>query len=148
MGKIVGGVVAGYVTMFVLIFVLFSIGWVVFGAGGSFKPNSWDPSFAWILVTIAIGFLASMAGGYVCLALANDTRAIFGLLAVVFILGYGMAIMALFEGAPPAGFRPSEMSMMEAMQNARQPVWLAFLNPILGMVGVMVGARMRGGVRP
>ena len=148
MGKIVGGVVAGYVTMFVLIFVLFSIGWVVFGAGGSFKPNSWDPSFVWILITITIGIMAAIAGGYVCLALANDTRAIFGLLAVVFILGYGMAIMTLFEGAPPAGFRPSEMSMMEAMQNARQPVWLAFLNPILGMVGVMVGARMRGGVRP
>ena len=101
-----------------------------------------------ILITIAIGFVAAIAGGYVCLTLADDTRAIFWLLAVVLVLGFTMAIMALFEGAPPAGFRPSEMSMMEAMRNARQPTWLAFLNPILGVIGVMVGARVRGGVRP
>ena len=148
MGKIVGGVVVGYLTMMVSLFALFGIGWMVFGAGGSFKPNSWDPSFIWILITIAIGFVAAIAGGYVCLTLADDTRAIFWLLAVVLVLGFTMAIMALFEGTPPAGFRPSEMSMMEAMRNAQQPTWLAFLNPILGVIGVMVGARVRGGVRP
>jgi hypothetical protein len=147
MGKIVVGVVVGYLTMVVFVFVLFGLGWMVFGAGGSFKPNSWDPSFVWVLVTIAVGFLAAIAGGYVCLALANDTRAIFWLLAVVLVLGFSMATMALFEGAPPVGFRPSDMSMMEAMQNARQPAWLAFLNPILGVIGVLLGARMRGGDR-
>lgn len=148
MGKIVVGVVVGYLTMVVFVFVLFGLGWMVFGAGGSFKPNSWDPSFIWILITIAITLLAAVAGGYVCLALANDTQAIFWLLAVVVVLGFAMATMVPFEGAPPAGFRPSDMSMMEAMRNARQPVWLAFLNPILGVIGILLGARMRGGVRP
>lgn len=30
------------------------------------------------------------------------------------------------------------------MQNARQPMWVALLNPLLGAIGVVVGARMKG----
>ncbi len=32
---------------------------------------------------------------------------------------------------------------MEAMQNARTPVWVALLNPLVGAAGVFWGARLR-----
>jgi hypothetical protein len=35
--------------------------------------------------------------------------------------------------------------MFDAMSNAIQPVWVALLNPLLGAVGVLIGARMRSG---
>jgi hypothetical protein len=30
------------------------------------------------------------------------------------------------------------------MQNARTPLWVAFVNPFLGAVGVLLGARLKG----
>jgi hypothetical protein len=32
---------------------------------------------------------------------------------------------------------------MEAMQKARTPGWVALMNPLIGAVGVMVGAGLR-----
>jgi hypothetical protein len=32
-------------------------------------------------------------------------------------------------------------AMLEAMQNGQQPAWVAFLNPVLGVIGVRIGQR-------
>jgi len=32
---------------------------------------------------------------------------------------------------------------MLAMQNAKTPVWLLFLNPVIGVAGVMAGSKMK-----
>lgn len=50
------------------------------------------------------------------------------------------AVMA--SGAPEA-VRDGSLSNMEAMMQARQPVWMSILNPILGVVGVLVGSRLK-----
>ena len=144
MGKIIGGVVAGYVTMVVLVFALFSLTWLVLGAGGAFQPESWDPSLIWVLVTIVLGLAAAIGGGYVAVAIAHDERVVIWLIVVVLIIGLLSAVMMMFEPDAGLGVRPESVSMFEAMGNARQPVWVAFLNPVLGVVGVLMGARMRG----
>ncbi len=144
MGKIVGAVVAGYVTMFVVVFILFAVGWMMLGADGSFRADSWDVSFAWVLLSLAIGLVAAIAGGYLCQAIAKDPRGILGLLAVVIVLGLAMAVIAAVAPETPVRTRPDSLSMFDAMSGAQQPVWLAFVNPFLGAVGVLIGARMRG----
>jgi hypothetical protein len=35
------------------------------------------------------------------------------------------------------------MGNVAAMQNARTPAWIMFLNPIIGAAGVLVGSRLR-----
>ncbi len=37
----------------------------------------------------------------------------------------------------------ADVSNLEAMQNAVQPLWVAILNPVLGVVGVLLGAGLR-----
>ena len=40
-----------------------------------------------------------------------------------------------------AGPRPEDVSMMEATAGARQPAWVSWLNPVIGVVGVWFGSR-------
>lgn len=145
MARIVGGVIAGYVAMFALLFVVFSAAYMTLGASGAFQPGSWNPSGGWIALTIVLGFGAAIAGGYVCATIARDRRGPLGLVGLVIVLGVLSAIPALTGGDPAAaGPRPETVPMFEAMSNAVQPAWVALLNPVLGAVGVLVGARIRG----
>ena len=40
-----------------------------------------------------------------------------------------------------AGPRPDDVSMIEATAGARQPTWLTWLNPLIGVAGVWFGSR-------
>jgi hypothetical protein len=146
MGKIIGSVIAGYVVMFAGVFVLMAGAWAVLGASGAFATGSWNVSGTWMLVSVFVGLVAAIGGGYVCAAIARDRRGPIGLAGLVVVLGIVYAIPALTGGgAAIAEPRPDTMSMFDAMSNAIQPAWLALLNPVLGVVGVMIGARLKGG---
>lgn len=144
MGRIIGGVVAGYAVMFVGVMGLMTVGWMILGAGGAFLPESWDISMPWMLLSLVVGIVAAMAGGYVCIAIAKDPSAIMWLLALILVLGFAIAIMQVLGPETPVRVRPANLSMGDAISGAQQPLWLAFLNPILGVVGVLFGARLRG----
>ncbi len=143
MGRVIGSVIVGYVVVFAVVFALMSLGYVVLGAEGSFQPGSWDISRIWIATSIVVGLLAAIAGGYVCAMIAKDPRGPLGLIALVVVLGIAFAIPVLTGGgAAAAGPRPDAVPMMDAMANAVQPAWVALLNPLLGAVGVWLGARL------
>jgi hypothetical protein len=61
----------------------------------------------------------------------------------VLVVGLGLAVLTPPAPDGEAPLRLGELSNLEAMQNARQPAWLMYLNPVLGAVFVLVGARMR-----
>jgi hypothetical protein len=144
MGRIIGSVVAGYVVMFVTVFLLMTAAWLVMGAKGAFEPGSWQITFAWIGVSVVVSLAAAFAGGRTCAAIAKDPRGPTYLMGLVFVLGVVFAIPVL-TAAPDAmsalGPRPEELPMMDAMSRAQQPVWIALLNPVLGVAGVWLGAR-------
>lgn len=148
MGRIVGAVLAGYVVMVVGVIGLMSVAWMGLGADRAFLPDSWDITTSWILISLIAGIIAAVAGGYVCIAIGKDPVAIMWLLALVLVLGLGIAIMQVFGPEVPVRVRPANLSMGDAMSGGQQPLWLAFVNPILGVIGVLMGARMRGGDRP
>jgi hypothetical protein len=133
--------------MFAVVFVLMWVAYALFGASGSFQPGSWDVSGLWIVVTVVVGLGAAIAGGFVCALIARDPRGPKWLVAVVVALGILFAIPVLTGAGAAAtgGPRPEDVPMFEAMMNAIQPVWVALLNPLLGAVGVLVGARMHAG---
>jgi hypothetical protein len=66
----------------------------------------------------------------------------------VLVLGLLFTIPLLRGPTGAETMRPDGITMSQAMQNARQPIWVAVLLPFLGAAGVALGAgmRRRGGV--
>lgn len=141
----IGGVILGYIVMALLIFLTFSAAYLLMGAGGAFKPETYEVSGFWIAVSFVLGLIAAVVGGYVCSSVARGSRAPLALAVLVLVLGLLAAIpelRAINDGGLRA-VRTGEVSNMEAMQNAVQPVWVVLLSPFVSAAGVLIGARLR-----
>lgn len=141
--KSVGGVIVGYIVMFILVFVLFSLAYLTLGANGAFKPGTYDVSTLWLAISVIVGLVASIVGGFICSLIAPNSKAPLALVALVLVLGLLTAIPVLMGNDPRPNIRDASVGNMEAMMNARQPAWIALLNPLIGAVGVMLGSRMK-----
>jgi len=135
------GVVAGYVVMAVMVMITFSAAYLGLGADGAFRPGSYVPSMAWVVVSVVLGLAAALAGGLCCARIAPGTRAPLALAGFVLGLGLLLAVPALVDSRPlePRG---GDVGNFEAMQKARTPGWLAVLNPLVGASGVLLGRRL------
>lgn len=145
----IGAAVLGWVTMAVAVFVLNMVMWMVLGADVAFRSGTWDVSWSWSLASIGVGLLAAIIGGVVCSRIADGPWGVRLLVGVVLVLGalvaLGILEMTGLEGVADAdpGPRPDDVGMIEAMSTAQQPVWLTWLNPLIGAVGILLGARMK-----
>ncbi|MHC5002893.1 MAG: hypothetical protein ACYTJ0_07195 [Planctomycetota bacterium] len=142
------GVIAGYLVMMIVVFVTFTVAYLVMGTEKAFQPESFDASMLWIVTSIVLGAIAAVLGGLTCAAVARGGRAPLVLAGIVLGLGLAMAVPAFLAGdesPPPA--RSGELDNFEAMTQAKQPTWLMVVNPIIGCVGVLIGASMVGGRR-
>lgn len=141
-----GGVLLGYLMMAAFVFLSFSLAYWVLGPDRAFEPGVFRVTSLWIATSFMLGLAAAILGGYVCEAIARTPGPAKVLALVVLLLGFAFAVpvMTTSSPAPP---REGAVSNTEAMQNARQPTWVALLNPLLGAVGVLIGAGMRGGRR-
>ena len=137
------GVIVGYVAMAAFLFAMFSIAYIILGTEGSFKPGSFDVSGIWIVISIVLGLVGAILGGWVCVTISRDKKAAMVLAGFVLVLGIAMAVATLSDSETRTMVRTGEVAMMDAMQSAHQPSWLAFLNPLLGAVGVMFGSCMK-----
>ncbi|HEY0971582.1 MAG TPA: hypothetical protein VGE02_11500 [Gemmatimonadales bacterium] len=139
-----GAVVLGYLVMAILVFALFTSAYAVLGAEGAFMPGSYDVSAAWILVSVVVGIVAALAGGWVARRIARDVRGPRALAVLVLVLGLGMAALSLGGSRPDPGPREGAPTNSEAMQQARTPTWMMLLNPLIGALGVLVGGGALG----
>ena len=144
MAKTILGIVVGYIVMAVFVFASFSVAFIVMGADRAYKPGVFDVTTMWIVVSLVLGFVAAMIGGFVCAAIAKRAKAAVILAVVVIVLGLGMAIPAMMAGddSVPA-VRAGDIGTMEAAQKAKQPTWVTLVNPFLGAVGVLIGGRRK-----
>ena len=99
-----------------------------------------DPSKA---PTPAVSAIAALAGGFVCASIAASPKAPLALAVVVLVLGILSAIPALMPSPTPAP-RQGNIGNLEAMNNARQPAWVALLLPVIGAGGALAGATLKG----
>ena len=127
--------------IFVSTMVLLTTAYLILGADWSFKPDSWEASAGWLALSIIVGLVTALAGGLVAQRLDRSGTGALILIAVIVVLGLWMAIAA---GSPEApGPRTiASPSNLEAMQNAVQPVWINYLNPLLGFIGVFVATKL------
>jgi hypothetical protein len=142
--KTIGAVVLGYVVIFVIVFLLFSAAYLAMGADRAFRPQSYEVSNLWIAISLILSLLAAVVGGAVAFRVGRSDKAVVGLAVLVVVLGILMALPTLM--GPPSGepeIRTAAVGNLEAMNNAKPPTWMNFMNPILGAVGVLVGGRLR-----
>ncbi len=135
------GVIVGYIAMFAFVFITFTGVYFLMGTEGAFQPGSYNVSTMWVLASIVLGFLAAILGGWVCAAITKNQKAAMALAGLVLVLGVLLAIPTLSQEA--GGVRTGDVDNMTAMNSARQPSWLAFLNPLIGAAGVMLGAKLK-----
>ena len=144
MFRSIAAVVVGYLVMFLLVFTLFTAAYLAMGTEAAFTPGTYEVSTLWVVISFVLGLVAALVGGYVCAAIARRGKAPLALAALVLGLGLLFAIPVLT--APQASTpRAGRVPNLEAMQNARTPGWVALLNPFVGAVGVLLGARLKRG---
>lgn len=131
------GVIGGYAVMALSIMVVFTAAYLVLGADGSFRSESWQVSTIWLILSIVVGLGAAWVGGNVCQRIARSMRGPVYLIAVVVILG----VVTIVTTGEPTMTDPRlvDPGWLEAMNNAQQPMWIMYLNPLLGALGVAWG---------
>jgi hypothetical protein len=141
MVRFIAAIVVGYLVMLVLVFVLFTAAYPLFGVDRLFEPGTYHAATGWIAMSFVIGLTAAMSGGQTAARIAPKTQAPLWLATVVLVLGGLMAIpVAMSADSNRGGVRPPTATMSDAMAHAQQPLWVALLNPLVGAVGVLIGA--------
>lgn len=144
MARSIIAVIVGYITMFILVFATFTCVFLLMGTEWSFKPNSFEASNKWIAMSLVANIIIGAIGGLVCAAIAKGGKAPMVLAIVVFALGMILAIPSMMAHQKNAGeVRTGNVSQMEAMQKANEPVWVPFTFPILGAIGVLIGGKLK-----
>ena len=137
----VGGAVLGWVVTAACVASLMALLRSVLGAEGSFRPGSPDVTPALALGSLAAGLPAAVVGGVVCAKVAADRRGEWMLVALVAVLGVANALY-LHQAPVADGVLPEGVATMEAAGSAREPGWVSWLNPVVGVVGILLGARL------
>src|SRR5215813_11766550 len=144
MARSIIAVIAGYVAMFVLVFVTFTCVFLLMGTEWSFKPNSFEASNRWIAMSLVANLVIGIIGGFICALIARGSKAPIALAIVVFALGMLLAIPSMMAHKAGAGeVRTGNVSQMEAMTKANEPLWVPFTFPIIGAIGVLIGGKLK-----
>jgi hypothetical protein len=143
MGRMIAGVVVGYLVMFIAVFVLLTGAYFILGADRAFKPGSYDVTATWLVLSTILSLAAAVVGGWVAVSISRRHKTAVVLAGVVVVLGIILAIPTL--NAPKLNeVRDGSVGNTQAMMKAQQPPAVSILNPIIGAIGVMLGARLRG----
>lgn len=137
------GIVVGYLAIFVVLFCVLTVAYLTMGPERAFQPSSFRPSVLWDVVAIVVGLAAGVAGGFLCASIARKRGAVTALVVMILVIGALSLIPAVMASGAPELVRDGSLSNLEAMMKARQPIWMSLLNPLLGVAGVLAGARLK-----
>lgn len=136
------GLIVGYFVMAIFIAVVFMGAFLALGVERVFQQDSYEVSTPWLAISTGISLCGAILGGYVCAAIGRSMRACQALAAIVVILGLLLCLPAMKRSGGP-NVRAGEVPNLQAMQLGVAPVWVHLLTPVLGAVGVLLGARLR-----
>lgn len=163
MARSILGVIVGYLVMAAIVFGSLTAAYLLMGADRAFKPGLFEVTTTWLATSFVLGFIAALVGGVVCAVIARKRKAAYALAALVVLIGAGLAVYQGVESgeitipgqeeiaaapspsAEPPRVRTADVGSMEAMQHAETPDWVLWINPLLGAVGVLLGAGMAEG---
>jgi hypothetical protein len=135
------GAVAGYVVYFFCVFLVFTGLSLVLGPDRLFHPGNYDPSILWAISAFVAGIIAAVIGGYVA-ALIGKSAAVKIMAGLVLLVGAIVFVQLLRENRA-VETRTVALPVTEAMFKAREPLWVAAINPFLVMLAVFAGGALR-----
>lgn len=135
------GAVAGYIAFFLCTYLLFTGISLLLGPDRLFLPGNYDPSMLWILSAFILGFIAATIGGYTA-ALIGKNGAVKIMATLVVLIGALVFVLLLRENRAVEP-RTVDLPTMEAMFKAREPLWVAAVNPLIVATGVFAGGALR-----
>ena len=138
------GVIVAYILTFILQVAAFMTIYKLVGADWSFKPASYQASTRWTAMQFVVILATCIIGGLICAVIAKGGKAPLVLAAVVLVLGFALAALGTaLRPADTGEVRTGSVPNMEAMSKARHPMWVVFLGPVVGAVGVVIGGKLR-----
>jgi uncharacterized membrane protein YeaQ/YmgE (transglycosylase-associated protein family) len=140
------GAVVGYVVYFFGLYLLWTGFSVALGPDRLFLPGNYDPSMTWILGSFILGIIAAAIGGYVA-ALIGKSGAVKIMAGIVVLIGV-FVFVSLFRENRPVEPRTVDLPTMEAMFKAREPLWMAAVNPLVIGAAVLAGGALRKNKEP
>jgi len=135
------GVIVGYAALSLFFFATFAGVYFTLGVERIFQPDSYEVSALWLVLSAAISLCGSILGGYVCAAISKNKRTCELFAAIVLIILIVFCIPKMRDRSPH--WRAGDVPFMDAMRLTQMPFWMHVLNPVLGAVGVLLGARMK-----
>ena len=142
MVKSILAVIVGYIVMAIVAFAVCTCAYIGLGVDRVFEPDSYSVSTIWIVLMIAVALVGGILGGLTCAAISKSKGACMALAIIVLVVGILSAVLTGMKEHPSVA-RSGDVSNLEAMTKAQRPAWVCFVNPVLGAVAVMLGARMK-----
>jgi hypothetical protein len=140
--KSILAVIVGYIVMAIFGFAIFTCAYLGLGVERVFESGSYAVSMLWIVIMLAVALFGGILGGLTCAAISKSKGACMALAGIVLALGLIVAIPTAMKEHPDTA-RSGDVSNLDAMKMAQTPTWLLLLNPVLGAVGVLLGARRK-----
>jgi uncharacterized membrane protein YfcA len=138
-------VIAGYAAMFIVVALGLTLAYLALGPDWAYQAGTYDITPRWGILMLAVGLLAAILGGVACALIAKRSRnPVFALIAAIVVLSALSAAYQLSQPAPEDTTRAENDSVTDAANKARQPLWTLIANPIIGAVGVFLGAALVG----
>lgn len=138
------GIVIGFIVWIALVVIGIAAAYVGMGPEGMFQGDSYDVTVKYVLVCLGIAFLAAILGGYTCAAISHLPKPPVVLAVIILVFGILDVLPYVMTGDQEVVVRPPEVSNLEIAKNARPPIWLALVIPIICAAGVLGGAQLRG----
>jgi hypothetical protein len=109
-----------------------------------FQPDSYEVSNTWLALTLVVSLLGAMVSGYLCHSISQSWRTcqVFALIVLMFTSISCIVQMRRINPDAP-NIRAGEVGYLDAMKLGVPPRWLPFVNPIVGCMGVLIGAGMK-----
>lgn len=139
--KSILGVIVGYAALSLFFLAVFACVYFALGVERIFQTDSYEVSVLWLALSAGIGLGGGILGGYVCAAISRSKRTCELFAAIVLIILVAFCIPKMRD--PNPHWRAGDVEFGDAMRLTQMPLWMHVLNPVLGAIGVLLGARMK-----
>jgi hypothetical protein len=133
------GVIASLIAMAILVSVLSVALWFVLGVDGVLKPATFDAMPVLTIWSVLAAFIGALFGGWMCLKISKSRTAVLVFAILAILLGLLNATMQ--QGKPTPGPREPGLSVFDAIQKRKEPIWFTLLVPVIGCAGILLGGR-------
>ena len=155
-------VIVGFVVMAVWVLGTFAAAFFTLGESYAFDDSTNQVTLAWCLLDLGLGLIGAVLGGFTAAAIGAGPKKtpVKVLAGLVLLLGLGQAAWMMY--GPEADPEPSTEVLfneprdkdaegllakvraeMEAAMEYEQPTWYPFALPVVGLVGVLLGGKLK-----